>query len=145
MKTIPFSAVVLGLVIMRCLLGLNSLACAEEPPQIVYELNFDECDPLTLQGAVMSVNPKNKTITVAEKEIRLMDVGADDQRLKTALMNTDGKPEKIESFKVGHLVLVQGFEHPDGFIAASKIQKINVIQESGKASKSRLQQTKAKR
>ena len=93
----------------------------------------------------MSVNPKNKTLTVAEKEIRLMDVGSDDQRLKTALMNTDGKPEKIESFKVGHLVLVQGFEHPDGFIAASKIQKISAIQESGKGSKNRLQQTKAKR
>lgn len=93
----------------------------------------------------MSVNPKNKTITVAEREIRLMDVGADDQRLKTALMNTDGKPEKIESFKVGHLVLVQGFQHPEGFVAASKIQKINAIQESGKAPKSRLQQTKTKR
>jgi len=93
----------------------------------------------------MSVNLGNMTITVAGKENRLMDVEVDDQLLKTALMNTDGKPEKFESFKVGQLVRVQGFEHPEGFVAASKIQKINAIQESGKASKSRLQQTKAKR
>jgi len=145
MKTIRFSAVVFWLGFMISLLGLNSSTCAQEPPQIIYELDFNDCDLVKLQGAVMSVNPKNKTITVAEKEIRLMDVGADDQRIKTALMNTDGKPEAIESFKVGHLVRVEGFEHADGFVAASKIQKISAIQESGKGSKNRLQQTKAKR
>ena len=129
---------------MTCLLGLNSLICAEEPSTIIYELDFNDCDSVKLQGAVMSVNPGNKTITVAEKEIRLMDVASNDQRLKTVLMNIDGKPEKMESFKVGQVVQVEGFEHPDGFVAASKIQKISTIQQSGKGSKNRLQQTKAK-
>ena len=145
MKTIRFSTVSFWLGFMTCLLGLNSLTCAQEIPQIIYELDYNDCDPVNLQGAVMSVNPKNKTITVAEREIRLMDVGADDQRIKTALMNTEGKPEKIESFKAGQLVRVEGFEHPDGFIGASKIQKISAIKESGKGSQNRPQQTKAKR
>ena len=145
MKTIRFSTVIFGLGLMTCLLGPNGLTCAQEPPQIIYELDFNNCDPVKLQGTIMSVNPANKTITVAEKEIRLMDVGSDDQRLKTVLMNVEGKPEKMESFKVGHLVRVEGFEHPEGFIAASKIQKITAIKESGKGPKSGLQQTKAKR
>jgi hypothetical protein len=144
MKTIRFATMSFWLGFMTCLLGLNSLICAEEPPTIIYELDFNDCDSVKLQGAVMSVNPGNMTITVAEKEIRLMDVASNDQRLKTVLMNIDGKPEKMESFKVGQVVQVEGFEHPDGFVAASKIQKISTIQQSGKGSKNRLQQTKAK-
>ena len=125
-------------------MGADSLLCAEEPSTIIYELDFNDCDSVKLQGAVMSVNHGNKTVTVAEKEIRLMDVASNDQRLKTVLMNIDGRPEKMESFKVGQVVQVEGFEHPDGFVAASKIQKISTIQQSGKGSKNRLQQTKAK-
>jgi hypothetical protein len=145
MKPNRFSPAVFWLGLMICLLGLNSLTFAQEPPKIIHELDFNDCDPVKLQGAVMSVNLGNMTITVAEKEIRLMDVGSDDQRIKTVLMNIEGKPEKMESFKVGQLVRVEGFAHPEGFVAASKIQKINAIQETRKASKSGTQQTKAKR
>jgi hypothetical protein len=138
MKKIRFSTAVIWLELMACLWGLDGLTRAEEPPKIIRELNYDECDPVRLQGAVMSVNLENTTITVAEKEIRLMDVGSDDQRIKTALMNTEGKPEKFESFKVGQLVQVDGFKHPEGFVSAASIQKIKAMQGTGKPSKDRL-------
>jgi hypothetical protein len=145
MKTTRFSTLVLWVGFVTCFFALSGLTGAEEPARIIHELDFNECDPVMIQGAVMSVNPKNRTITVAEKEIRLMDVGSDDQRIKTALINSDGKPEKMESFKIRQLVRIEGYEHPEGFIAASKIQKINAIQEVRKESRGGFQPAKAKR
>jgi hypothetical protein len=127
-----------------CLLLITGAASAQESPKVVLELDFNDCEPFKLQGAIMSVNPGARTMTVAEKEIRLLDLGSDGGRLKTVLMHTDGKPEKFESFKAGQLVRVEGFEHPDGFVAAAKIQKIAAIQKSRKGSQYRLQHTKTR-
>lgn len=145
MKPTRFTLALFCLALMAGTLVIGRPTWAEELPKIIRELDFNDCDPVKLQGVVMSVNRGNMTITVAEKEIRLMDIGPDDQRMKTVLLNLDGKPEKIESFKAGQLVQVEGFEHPDGFVGASKIQKISAIKESGKGSQNRPQQTKAKR
>jgi hypothetical protein len=145
MKPTRFTLALFCLALMAGTLVIGRPTWAEELPKIIRELDFNDCDPVKLQGVVMSVNRGNMTITVAEKEIRLMDIGPDDQRMKTVLLNLDGKPEKIESFKAGQLVQVEGFEHPDGFVAASIIQRINSIQETRKASKSALPQSKAKR
>jgi hypothetical protein len=142
MKRIRFSSTVLKLGLISCLSCIHSVTYAQEPPKIVLELDFNECDTVRLQGAIMSVNPGNRTITVAEREIRMLDIGSDDRRLKTVLMHTDGKPERLESFKAGQLVRVEGFEHPDGFVAAAKIQKISAFQGGRKESKNRPPQTK---
>lgn len=145
MKRIRLSSTAFKLGLVMCLVCVYSLTCAQEPPKMVHELDFNECDPVKLQGAIMSLNPGNRTMTVAEREIRMMDVGSGDRRFKTVLMHTDGKPVRFESFKAGQMVLVEGFQHPDGFVAAAKIQKISAIPGSKKGSKTMLQQTPMRR
>ena len=66
---------------------------------------------------------------MAEKEICLMDVSANGKRLASALLDVDGNPEPLTAFKKGDLVLVEGFAHPNGFVAASIIQKIKAVAE----------------
>jgi hypothetical protein len=129
MKRTRFSATIYWLGLMFSLFFAHGSVHAAEPPQVVHELDMNACDPIRIEAAIMSVNVQRKTITVAEKEIRFMDVGTDDRRLKTALLQIDGDPEKFEALKVGQLVQVEGFAHRDGFVAALKIQRISAIQE----------------
>lgn len=107
----------------------NSLwAAAPEPdkePLIsVTTIDFDECEPVLLRSHIMDIHPNKGTLVVAEREVREMDVTSSGQRMKTAYLNVEGKPELRSAFRVGQYVMVKGFRHPDGYIAASIVQKI---------------------
>ena len=96
---------------------------------VLRELDFDACEPVRYQAKISEVNRAEGTLTVAEKEIYLMDVSANSKRLSTALLDLGGKPEPLTAFKKGDLVLIEGFAHPKGFVAALKIQKIQAVTE----------------
>jgi hypothetical protein len=104
---------------------------AEKPnePPTLRELDFDACEPVRYQAKITEVNRAKSALTVAEKEICLMDVSSTGNRLATALLGIDGKAEPFTAFRKGDLVLVEGFAHPKGFVAASKIQKIQTVTE----------------
>ena len=96
---------------------------------VLRELDFDACEPVRYQVKITEVNLVKGILTVAEKEIHLLDVSADGKRLTTALLDLNGKAEPLTAFKKGDLVLIEGFAHPKGFVAASKIQKIQAVAE----------------
>jgi hypothetical protein len=110
---------------------------AEKPDKtsVLRELNIDACEPVRYQAKITEVNHAKGTLTVAEKQIRLMDVGANGNRLVTALLGVDEKAEPFAAYKKGDLVLIEGFSHPEGFVAAWKIQKIREITEKKKPPK----------
>jgi len=107
---------------------------SEQPKEshILREKDFDICDPVRFQAVVMDANQEKGTLTVAEKEIRLMDISSGGSRRVTAVLDIEGKPSQIADFNKGDLVLIEGFAHPMGYVAASKIQKIQAITERQK-------------
>jgi hypothetical protein len=113
------------------LLGAPTVFAAENPNNspVLRELDFDACEPVRYQAKISEVSLAKGTLTVAEKEIFLMDVSANNKRLSTALLNLGGKPEPLTAFKKGDLVLIEGFADPRGFVAALKIQKIQAVNE----------------
>ncbi|MBI5580894.1 MAG: hypothetical protein HY895_17215 [Deltaproteobacteria bacterium] len=115
------------------LLGLIALmtnpawSAQPEPKEttiIVKKIDLDECEPVKIRAKIMEVRPDRGTIVVLEREIRDMDVEDGAGRIKTSRLGITGKPESFDSFRAGQYVLVKGFRHPDGYIAASLIQKI---------------------
>jgi hypothetical protein len=111
--------------------GASAGFTAEKPnePPVLRELDFDACEPVRYQAKITEISLPKGTLTVAEKEIFMMDVSANGNRLASALLDVDGKPEPLTKFKKGDLVLIEGFAHPKGFVAASKIQKIKTVTE----------------
>jgi len=96
----------------------------KEPLIRVTDLNFDECEPVLVRSKIMDLNLQKGILVVAEKEVREMDVTSSGERMRTAYLNLEGKPEPRAAFRVGQYVLVKGFQHPDGYIAATVVQKI---------------------
>jgi hypothetical protein len=90
----------------------------------VTTIDFDECEPVLIRSKIMDAHLKKGTLVVAEREVREMDVTSGGQRIKTSYLNIEGKPEPRAAFRAGQYVLVKGFQHPDGYIAASVVQKI---------------------
>ena len=90
----------------------------------VTALNFDECEPVLVRSKIMDVNLQKGILVVTEKEVREMDVTSSGERMRTAYLNLEGKPEPRAAFRVGQYVMVKGFQHPDGYIAAAVVQKI---------------------
>jgi hypothetical protein len=97
----------------------------EEPVSLVTQIDLDECDPITLRNRIMEASPERGTLVVAEREVRGMDVQAAERRIRTIYLGIAGKPEPRGSFRAGEYVRVEGYLHPDGYIAASSIQKID--------------------
>lgn len=90
----------------------------------------DECSFFEVSTVVMEAHREKGTLVVAEREIRKLDTVIDGRPLKTEFLGQDGKPEAPESFRAGQYVKVQGFLHPDGFVAALVVQKIAKPKES---------------
>jgi hypothetical protein len=105
------------------------------PLNILNHLDFDSCEPVYFRAKIMAVNHGKGTLTVAEKEVYRLDVGIGEHRLTTALLTLEGKPVSFTAFRVGQLVAVEGFAHPDGFVAASKIQETSSVEEETRDSK----------
>ena len=96
----------------------------QEPVSLVRQIDFDACDPIKIQGKIMEVRPDTGAIVVVEREIRAMNVENGDRRIKTSYLNREGKPVAQDAFRAGQYALVEGFLHPDGFIAAYLVQEI---------------------
>lgn len=90
----------------------------------VTTINFDECEPVLIRAKIMDVDLKKGTLLVVEREVREMDVTSGGERLKTAYLTIEGKPEPRAAFRPGQYVMVKGFQHSDGYIAATVVQKI---------------------
>jgi hypothetical protein len=84
----------------------------------------DECEPFFVQTRIMEITRERGTLVVAERELREIDATVEGKRLKTELLGPDGKPEPAGAFRVGQYVKVEGFLHPDGYVAALVVQKI---------------------
>jgi hypothetical protein len=96
----------------------------KEPLMCVKTIDFDECEPVLIRSKIMDVHSRKGTLVVAEREVREMDVASGGERVRTAYLTIEGKPELRAAFRVGQYVMVKGFQHPDGYIAASVVQKI---------------------
>jgi hypothetical protein len=118
---------------------------AEDHLLEVNAIDLADCDPIQLQAQVMEINPQKKTLIVAEREVRMMDVADGGQRIKTAFLNIDGKPEPPGVFRVGQYLRIEGFSHPDGYVAASVIQQMaKPPQEKISDKRQKLKKAKAK-
>ncbi|MGE5255045.1 MAG: hypothetical protein ACM3KE_00130 [Hyphomicrobiales bacterium] len=91
---------------------------------MVRRIDFNECEPVTVQSKIMEVRPDTGAIVVVERELRDVDVESGDQRIRTSYLNREGKPESRDSFRAGQYVRVEGVLHPDGYIAAFVVQEI---------------------
>jgi len=95
-----------------------------ETLSVVRTIDLDECEPIKIRAKIMEVHPEKGTLVVVEREIREIDFENGGQRIKTSYLNIAGNPEPRVAFRPGQYVLVKGFQHPDGYIAASVVQKI---------------------
>jgi hypothetical protein len=73
----------------------------------------------------MEIRADHGSIVVAEREIREMDVETGGRRIKTVYLSLEGQPEAPAAFRVGQDVLVKGFLHPDGYVAAPEIKEMD--------------------
>lgn len=111
------------------------------------EIDPDECEPFFIQTRIMEISRERGTLVVAERELREIDATVGGKRLKTELLGLDGKPETAGAFRIGEYVKVEGFLHPDGYVAALAVQKIEKPVESktkfGPVEKSRKSQRRS--
>lgn len=96
----------------------------QEPAGLIIRIDLDECDPITVRGKIMDVRSDRGTLVVVEREVRDMDVETGSRRIKTSYLGMTGQAEARDSFRAGQYVQVDGYLHPDGYLAASLIQKI---------------------
>lgn len=118
-----------GLMIMAVIgLSVNPAWSADPPPKevagILQAIDFDECEPVDIRAKIMDVRADRGTLVVAEREIRDIDVDDGGRRVKTAYLNIDAKADTRNAFRVGQYVRVKGVLHPDGYVAAFTVQKI---------------------
>jgi hypothetical protein len=138
-------------VLILALIGLQAIPVSAAEPGVqevfirVTALEFDECEPVQVRSKIMEVRADKGTIVVAEREIREMDVETGGRRIKTVYLNPEGQPAASDAFRVGQDVLVRGFLHPDGYVAASEVQKIEKLYEKKMVYKPVASQNKASR
>ncbi len=87
-------------------------------------LDPEECEPFLVQTRIMEITRERGTLVVAEREIREIEATIGDKQFKTEFLGLDGTPETAAGFRVGQYVMVEGFLHPDGYVAALVVQKI---------------------
>jgi hypothetical protein len=121
--------VMVGAILAAACLAAGTAAAAPKtgapaPAGSIVRIDPDECSFFEVRTVVMEANREKGTLVVAEREIRKLDTVIDGRPLKTEFLGQDGKPEAPESFRVGQYVKVEGFLHPEGFVAALVIQKI---------------------
>ncbi len=91
---------------------------------VVERLDPDECAPFEVIGSVMEADPERGVIVVAEREIRGLNAWVGGKEIKTQYLDEQGKPRPRGLFRKGETVVVEGFRHPEGFIAATRLQKL---------------------
>lgn len=93
-------------------------------------LDPEICEPFHARTRIMEIVRETGAIVVAEREIRAMDATVGGQRMVTEFFGRDGRPEPAPVFRVGEYVEIEGFLHPDGYVAALRVQRIEKPAES---------------
>jgi hypothetical protein len=96
----------------------------KEAPNRLTMIDFDACELVQLRAAIMEVRAEKGTIVVAEREIREMDVESGGRQIRTKFLNAEGKPMARPVFHTGDYVQIKGFLHPEGYVAAAEVQRI---------------------
>lgn len=125
---LPLSAVVTA-VLLAVFSGTEAAtpaagAAEASPPAAVEQLDPEECAPIEIIGTVMEADPERGVIVVAEREIRGLNAWVGGRTLKTQYLDEVGKPRSRGLFRKGETVAVEGFRHPEGFVAATRLQKL---------------------
>ena len=97
----------------------------KDPSVGVKPIDLDECEPIDIQARIIEIKPDQGNLVVAEREVKDIDVKHGDRRIKTSYLNLEGRPDSRNSFRLGQYVRVKGALHPDGYICAYKVQKID--------------------
>ncbi len=90
----------------------------------VGQLDPEECESFAIVGTIMEVHPERGVIVVAEREIRGLHAAIGEKTFKTQYLDEAGKPRVREAFRKGETVAVEGFRHPEGYVAALRLQKL---------------------
>ena len=115
--------------------ALSAAAYGSELGPEIIDSGMEIGDRLRIKSKIMSVDPSNQTMTIAEKEVRLLDATFSAQHLRTTLLDAEGKPVAFNSFQVGQLVLVIGYIDPEGHVFAKSIQKTDANSAAGASAK----------
>jgi hypothetical protein len=114
--------------ILACIALAPGPAVARDKPNpkstVLTQIDFDDCDPFQVRAKVMEADPLADTFVVAEKEIRRIDIGSGEKALRTVHLDREGQAEPSGRYRAGEYVVVKGWLHPEGFVAASSIQRI---------------------
>jgi hypothetical protein len=118
-----------GAIVAAICLAAGAAAAAPEtdtPPAAgsIVSIDLDECRFFEVSTVIMESHREKGTLVVAERVIRPLEAVIAGRPLKTEFLGQDGKPEAPETFRAGQYVKVEGFLHPDGFVAALVVQKI---------------------
>jgi hypothetical protein len=83
--------------------------------------DFDSLEPVRYRAPVMDLELERKRLTVAEREIRLLDMVVRGREIKTRLVDGAGVPVELGLFRPGQVVEVEGYLHPEGYVLALSI------------------------
>ena len=117
------NAFCLGLMFLICLLICPSNVPAES--DILDNFSFDDCDPFEARALIMDVDRKKAQLVAAEQTIYVVDLNLGNQHLITELTDPEGNHMDFGAFRKGQWVYVKGFEHIDGGVVASLVQRID--------------------
>ena len=101
---------------------------AAEPKLSAFD--FEICAPVEFQARIMEIDYEKAQLVVAEDPILVVDFMVEGKRFATRVIDANGKPKPLASFRAGDMVHIQGFKNSDGFVFAALIQKL--ILEKGK-------------
>jgi hypothetical protein len=118
-----------GAVLTAAWLAAGAAIAAPEKEAIpaagpIVSIDLDECEPFEVRTVIMEIHREKGSLVVAEREIRALDTTVGGKTMKTEFLGQDGRPEAVGAFRVGQYVHVEGFLHPDGYVAALMVQKI---------------------
>ncbi len=111
----------LGIVFVCCTIIFIAMPCKAE--EKVLKLDFDNSDPIELKAHIMEINHEKAQLVVAEETILVVDFMIGEHRFFTEVTDSNGNPRALESFKVGEVVVIEGFKTSDGVVFASLLQK----------------------
>ncbi len=110
-----------GIIFVCCALVLVAMPCKAEEKALT--LDFDNSDPVELKARIMEINHEKAQLVVAEETILVVDFMIGEHHFFTEITDSKGNPRTLESFKVGEVVVIEGFKTSDGVVFASLLQK----------------------
>ena len=102
-----------GITTVTCAFLFTTVAGADSLS--VVKITDDTAIPMELNALVMEVNTAQSYIVIAEDRFEVRPFSIDDNKArKTGLFDAGGNPVKLDFFKEGQRVFVEGFEVLEG-------------------------------